>query len=275
MLPDAHNARVITGGPFGALPRFVATAVLGLLLLAGTARGAGSQLLYAAFNSDGSMRLNLGDGSPVGSIPPGAYTVIVNNNTVNDNFGDTHKVHLFGPGVDYSTVLTQEEETQAVWSVTFQPNSTYTFQDDYRPALIHVVFGTSATGTSSSSAAAVSTPSSSKAKSSGSVAKNSDIAGSAVVPFRGALAATIDATGRLTVTTKGKPVSTLKAGLYTWTVRDNSATRGFSIQKLKSSAIDLTGVAYKGTHVKTVNLKAGQWTFFSPSGKKNYFIVVA
>jgi hypothetical protein len=221
------------------------------------------------------MRLNLGDGSPVGSIPPGAYTVIVNNNTVNDNFGDTHKVHLFGPGVDYSTVLTQEEETQAVWSVTFQPNSTYTFQDDYRPALIHVVFGTSATSTSSSSSAAVSTPSSSKAKSSGSVAKNSDIAGSAVVPFRGALAATIDAAGKLTVTTKGKPVGTLRAGLYTWTVRDNSATRGFSIQKLKSSAIDLTGVAYKGTHVKTVNLKAGQWTFFSPSGKKNYFIVVA
>jgi hypothetical protein len=47
------------------------------------------------------------------------------------------------------------------------------------------------------------------------------------------------------------------------------------IQKLKSSAIDLTSVGYKGTHVKTVNLKAGQWTFFSPSGKKNYFIVVA
>ena len=45
------------------------------------------------------------------------------------------------------------------------------------------------------------------------------------------------------------------------------------IQKLKASAITLTGVAYKGTHVKTLNLKAGQWTFFSPSGTKNYFIV--
>jgi hypothetical protein len=266
---------VITGGPFGALPRIVAAAVLGLLMLAGTARGAGTQTLYASFNSDGSMRLNLGDGSVAAAIPPGAYTVIVNNNTVNQDFGDIHKVHLFGPGVDYNTVLTQEEETQAVWSVTFQPNSTYTFQDDYRPTLIHVVFRTSATGTSSSSSAEVSTPSSSKAKSSGSVAKNSDIAGSAIVPFRGTLAATIDAVGKLTLTTKGKPVGTIKAGLYTFTVHDNSARRGFSIQKLKSSAIDLTGVGYKGTHVKTVNLKAGQWTFFSPSGTKNYFIVVA
>jgi hypothetical protein len=48
------------------------------------------------------------------------------------------------------------------------------------------------------------------------------------------------------LTTKGKPVSTLKAGLYTFTVHDNSARRGFSIQKVKSGAIDLTGVGYKG-----------------------------
>jgi hypothetical protein len=75
------------------------------------------------------------------------------------------------------------------------------------------------------------------------------------------------------LTTKGKPVGNLKAGLYTFTVRDNSTKRGFSIQRLKSTEIDLTGVGYKGTHVKTVNLKAGQWMFFSPSGKKYYFIV--
>jgi hypothetical protein len=273
VLPDGHRARVITGGPFGALPHFVVAAILSLLIVVGAAHGAGS-LIYASFNSDGSMRLNLGDGSAVGAIPAGAYTVIVNNNTVNQDFGDTHKAHLFGPGVDYSSVLTQEEETQAVWSVTFQPNSTYTFQDDYRPTLIHVVFRTTATGTESSSSASVSTPSSSNTKSS-KVTTNSDLAGSAVVPFRGTLAATIDAAGRLRLTKKGKPVGTLKAGLYTFTVLDNSAKRGFVIQKLKSGAIDLTSVGYKGTHVKTVNLKAGQWTFFSPSGKKNYFIVVA
>lgn len=243
--------------------------------MAGAARGADTQVLYASFNSDGSMRLNLGDGSSVSAIPPGAYTVIVNNNTVGDNFGATHAMHLFGPGVDYSSVLTQEEETQAVWSVMFQPNSTYTFQDDYRPTLIHVVFRTTAAAPVATSQASVSTPSSATAKHSATVATNSDIAGSGVVPFRGTLTATVDAVGRLTLTIKGKSVATLKAGLYTFTVHDDSAKRGFSIQKLKSSAIDLTGLGYKGTHVKTVNLRAGQWTFFSPNGKKNYFIVVA
>ena len=61
--------------------------------------------------------------------------------------------------------------------------------------------------------------------------------------------------------------------MYTFTVVDKSATSGFAIQKLKANSLTLTGVAYKGTHVATINLKAGQWTFFSPSGTKNYFIV--
>ena len=48
-----------------------------------------------------------------------------------------------------------------------------------------------------------------------------------------------------------------------------------AIQKLKAKATTLTGVGYKGTHVASINLKPGQWTFFSPGGKKNYFIVAA
>ena len=79
--------------------------------------------------------------------------------------------------------------------------------------------------------------------------------------------------GKLALKTKGKSVNTLRAGLYTFTVVDQSAKRGFSIEKLKANAIALTGVGYKGTHIKTVNLKAGQWTFFSPGVPKTYFIV--
>jgi hypothetical protein len=262
------------GGPFGALPRFVATAVLGLLLLTGIARGAGSQVLYASFNSDGSMRLNLGDGSPAGAIPPGAYTVIVNNNTADDNFGDTHKVHLFGPGVDYSSVLTQEEETQAVWTVTFQPSSTYTFQDDYRPTLIHVVFRTTATGTGSSGPASVSTASTSTTKHSGSVTTNSSVVGSALLPSRGTLEGIVSASGRLSLTYKQKAVTSLKVGKYKVAVVDETAKSGFQLQRIHGSPTTVTSAAFVGKRSVTVGLKAGQWWFSPPGGKKNYFIVV-
>jgi hypothetical protein len=274
VLPSAYKARVVTGGPFGALPCFVATVALVLLLLSGAARGAGSQTLYASFNSDGSMRLNLGDGSPAGAIPPGPYTVIVNNSTVGDNFGDTHKVHLFGPGVDYSTVLTQEEETQAIWSVTFQPSSTYTFQDDYRPTVVHVVFATSAAGTGSSTPVVVSTPSSSTAKHSGSVSTNSDLAGSAVLQFRGRLTGVVSAARKLTLDYKGKAVATLRAGKYTVSVDDQSGKSGFQLQRIHAAPTTVTSAAFVGKKSVTVALKAGQWWFSTSGGTKSYFIVV-
>jgi hypothetical protein len=273
VLPNGYDARVIKGGPFGALPRFIAAVALSLLLLVGSARGAG-QVLYASFNADGSMRLNLGDGSSAGVIAPGAYTVVVNNNTADDNFGDTHKVHLSGPGVDYSAVLTQEEEAQAVWTVTFQPNASYTFQDDYRPTLIHVVFRTSAAGTASSSPASSTTSSSSTGKSSGSVATNSDIAGSALLPSRGTLGGVV-AAGRLSLSFKGKAVAKLKVGKYTLTVDDETAKSGFQLQRLRATPIIVTSAAFVGKRSVTVTLKFGRWWFSSAGGKRSYFFVVS
>src|SRR5262249_60230795 len=53
--------------------------------------------------------------------------------------------HLAGPGVDYRTDLNQGEQVQETWAVTFQPNATYTWQDDYRPALVSGSVRTSGT----------------------------------------------------------------------------------------------------------------------------------
>jgi hypothetical protein len=167
-------------------------------------------------------------------------------------------------------VLTLEEETQGVWSVTFQPNSTYTFQDDYRPALIHVVFRTTATASSSAS---VSTPSSTS-KSSGSVA-NSDVAGSGLVPLRGTLKGVVRATGKLSLTYGGKTVATLKAGRYAFVVDDQTAKRGFQLQRIAAAPITLTSAAYVGKKLVRVSLKPGQWWFFSSGGAKRSFMVAA
>jgi hypothetical protein len=272
VLPSGHDTHVRGGGPLGALPCLAVAFVLALVTFVGTSRAAG-QVLYASFNADGSMRLNLGDGSAVGVIPPGAYTVIVNNNTADDTFGDTHKMHLFGPGVEVSTVLTQEEEAQAVWTVTFQPNASYTFQDDYRSAFIHLVFRTSATSSPSSSTS--SSNSSSTGKSSGSVATNTDIAGSAVLPSRGTLAGVVGVSGKLSLSYKGKAVAKLKPGKYTVAVDDGTAKSGFELERLHGRPITITSAAFVGKKSITLALKVGRWWFFSTGGTKTAFFVVS
>jgi hypothetical protein len=258
-------------------------ACIGVLVLAGALGGQSSSAadlpsLFVFFQKDRTFALSLADGTSVGTssapgtvIPAGTYRV-----NVDDTAQAVMQFHLTGPGVELITNMTFGEDAAQTLVETFQPNSTYTFRDDYQPNVVRF-FSTSSTsissGGSGGGAPTASTPT--KSQSSGaSPVTSQDIVGSGVVSFRGTLAATVSAAGKLTLTTKGKPVSTLKAGLYTFTVHDNSPRRGFSIQKVKTGAIDLTGVGYKGIHVKTVNLKVGQWMFYSPAGTKQYFIVV-
>jgi hypothetical protein len=245
-----------------------------LPLVAATAGGTGadSQALYVTFHpSAPRITVTLAGGAAVGTtsgaptvIPPGVYSL-----SFDDSSGATGpKFDLNGPGVTVSEDMFYGEIQSATLAASFQPSSTYTWRNEETPNVIFTFVTSAGIGSTST----VTTPTSSGSKP-GTPAKS--IVGSGVVPFRGKLAATVDAAGKIALTTKGKPVNSLKAGLYTFTVVDKSAARGFAIQKLKAGAITLTGLAYKGTHVATINLRAGQWTFFSPSGKKSFFIVVA
>ena len=200
--------------------------------------------LTATFNPDGSMRLALGDGTSVGlpgtAIPPGPYLVVVNNNDSSDNFGDTHDFHLSGPGVDAEAVLTQQEESQWTWTVTFQPNATYTFQDDYRPTLVHIVFRTSSTAPASVSGTAPASAPPASGKSPAAVAKNPSVVGSAVAPdpFRGTLTALVGRAGSLSLARAGKNVTSLRAGRYRVVVTDMSAKSGFILQEIRKPRKD-------------------------------------
>jgi hypothetical protein len=239
-------------------------ALIATLVWVGGSQSAVSQLIYAYFDVDGGIQFRYADSSNVGStIPPGTYTINLNNNGA-DDLGVDHIYHLFGPGVDYKAA---NVDTQATFTATFQVGGTYTAQDDLNPKIHLTMLATNATPVGPAPTTTT-TPTTKTPK-----PTSSDIVGSGIVPFRGKLVATVNAAGKLGLTSKGKAVSTLKTGLYTFTVVDQSSKSGFEIQKLKAKPVTLTAISYKGTHVATINLKAGQWWYFSPSGKKNYFIV--
>ena len=61
-------------------------------------------------------------------------------------------------------------------------------------------------------------------------------------------------------------MSKLKAGRYKITVADNTRARSFVIKEKGHAAITVSGVSFVGTHSVTVNLTAGQWTFYSSAG---------
>jgi hypothetical protein len=239
------------------------------LICVGGSQAAVSQTIYAWFDVDGNLNLRYLDNSNVGStIPPGTYQVILNNNTA-DDYAVDHKFHVFGPGVNYSPPV---GAVQTTFSVTFQAGGSYTIQDDLDPAEHHqTVLATTAAGSATSGGGSTtSTTSSGSTK-----PTSSDIVGSAVVPFRGALDGIVFGNGNLSLTRLGKIVSTLKTGRYTFFVDDESNTRGFTVQQLNKQPVTITNAGFKGTHDVTIALKPGQWFFYSPGAKKKPFVVVS
>ena len=112
--------------------------------------------LNVVYNASGTISVTLPDGTPVGTpsapgtvIPPGTYSIVFNNKAE-----VVHMFHLAGPGVKLSTDLRPIGEdamcagitglySLQTYQETFLPNSTYVFQDDYQPNIIHGVFSTS------------------------------------------------------------------------------------------------------------------------------------
>jgi len=245
-----------------------------------SARAAVSQTIYAGFDADGNIKMSFADGTMIGTpnapgtvVPAGTYQVILNNNT-DDDLAVLHKFHLFGPGVDFSAGTS----VQTSATVTFQPNSTYVYQDDLHPD-IRDVFGTPGSGaTNSTSGGGSSGSSSGSTSSSGKSSSGGTQSAIGTViktdPFRGALAGTVSSTGKLTLSRNGKPVATIKSGRYTIAVQDQTPKAGFTVQEIRKQSVALTGVAFVGKHTVTVDLKAGQWMFYSSSARKNYFVVI-
>ena len=243
------------------------------LVWLGGAQAAVSQTIYAWFDVDGNLNFRYVDSSNVGgTIPPGTYQVILNNNTA-DDYAVDHKFHLFGPGIDYTP---PPGAVQTTFTVTFQAGGTYTIQDDLDPVGHHqVIVATTAGGAAGGASSPPAGSGSGSGSSGGKTPVSSDIVGSAITPFRGTLTAVVSATGKLSLSFKGRKVARLEAGRYTVRVDDRTARRGFDLQRIRTAPLALTTPAYVGRRTASVVLRAGQWWFFSPSGAKSYFIVVA
>ena len=233
----------------------VIAAVVALAAGGGVAR-AGFPSLFATYKTENCTFTFRNDaGKAVHSILPGYYQVVV---ATSGTYGDYYVsdqtglrackgfvgFRLTGPGVNLTTTLDDGDSSGQVLAATFKPGGTYTVQDD------HNVAGTKRTFT---------------------VARS----GSVTVALRGVLIATVSAKGQLALTRNDKVVSSLKQGKWTISVRDNSKTSGFTLQQLSKSPFTVTDGAFYGYRDVTIVLKPGQWTFYSPGGKKRTFRVVA
>jgi Copper binding proteins, plastocyanin/azurin family len=96
-------------------------AVVAALSLAGSASGQ-NPTLFATVGPGFSIRVADGAGNRITRIPPGTYTVNVND------LSSEHNFHLTGPGgLDMSTTV--EGTGTATWTITFQAGS-YHYQCD-------------------------------------------------------------------------------------------------------------------------------------------------
>lgn len=238
--------------------------------------------IVLTLNADETLEVTLDSGarlrtSTAGAvIPPGVYAAVVYS-AVPEFRDDYHMFHLTGPGVNLQTDLLAGDERAEPHTVTFLPNSTYVFQDDRNPQFGRIVFSTSGAGTAvaapSGGAPASSAGSSGDKTISQGVVKNSDVVGSEVERSQGSLSGGVSTTGKLTLTFKGKSVSSLKAGKYRIVILDETGKSSFTLQKLGKQAVKLSGLPFVGRKTVTVTLSPGQWMYYSSPAKKRFFIV--
>jgi hypothetical protein len=231
--------------------------------------------LYVVFRSDHTFAVSLANGATVGTtsgapsvIAAGTYQLFVDDTSDTDSLFD-----LAGPGVKLVTDMTHGEDSTASFVETFQPSSTYTYRDDNHPNVTWT-FATDA-GSSSSAGASTTSTGAPSGVNSAKPASSSDIVGSAILPFRGTLAAAVSAAGKLSLTYKGRSVQRLTAGRYTVSVIDHSRKSGFILERAGKRPISVTGTAFVGERAEALSITQGQWLFFTVGGPKHAFSVTA
>ena len=203
----------------------LAALVAGFLVTAPGAqsRSSVSLTLYVYFDFTNEISVRLADGTPVGTlngtptvIPAGYYTLAFEQ----PGCVQVPSFELQGPGVSVVDNLSGGEVTSATDPANLQPNSTYTWRNDYNKSVVYT-FTTSSTVLGTQSAQTNVSLGGSNNKASG----NSDIVGSAILPFRGTLTGGVSAAGKLTLAFKGKSVTTLMPSRYKIAVTDRGARR--------------------------------------------------
>ncbi len=148
-------------------------------------------------------------------------------------------------------------------TVTFSPGTTYMYQD------LNEMGSTFRTFETSGPAPPVATT-----QPSGPGVSSTSIVGSEA-PARplGTLRAALTSRGRLALTRRGKPVSRLIAGRYTFVVSDPNRRWGFRLVNAGKRTVTVTSSRFVGRRTVTVGLSAGRWTL-AGLGAATRFVVV-
>jgi hypothetical protein len=236
--------------------------------------------LYVNYTNQCTFTVVNDAGQQVTSLAPGRYELDISTPVMfrllapggpsgnpNDFTGCNGYIQfqMTGPGVSAASTLDNGCTSNAVVGTwTLQPSSTYTLVDLNQPAATKTTITTSATGTPQQ-------PTTSPYDAtSGKGTLSTDPVGSDVTPSpRGTLKGDLAANGKLTLTLKGKPVSTLQSGRYTFTIIDRDPKGGVMLHHVKVTprSTVLSGNAFIGEKTTTVLLGAGRWTISASAGK--------
>jgi len=251
--------------------------LVALVGAAGTRSAAILPTLYVNYTMDCTFTILDDNARPVSSVPPGQYQIDVRTplpfGTIPKNFSDMTacrgmpQFQLTGPGVSISTTLTSGCESDEAYPATLQPGATYIATDLNQPSVARATFSTTTSGT----AAKVTSPYTTQTSGKGTL--STDIVGSDV-RARGTLVAVLNAGGKVTLMSKGKPVSKLEPGRYTFAITDKDTKTGFGLLGPKTKKPQsLTGSGFVGRKSATVTLTTGRWTFLSGLAQIHFFTV--
>ena len=169
------------------------------------------------------------DGSPVTHLDPGTYEIVVRD------LSEFHNFHLSGPGVNESTGV--EETGPVTWTVTFR-DGRYSVVCDPHSSMLHREF-------------TVGTPPPPPPPK----------------PATPKLLATVGPKSTISLkSASGATLKTVKAGVYSITVRDRSKLHNFHL--VGKGVNRKSGLAGMGTLTWKVTLSAGQLRFFSDKSPK-------
>jgi hypothetical protein len=237
--------------------------------------------LYVTYALKCTFTMTDDSGKTVTSIPAGAYQVQV---STPGSFGGMDlsgisdltacmgaaDFQITGPGVNLHTSLNDGDGSQDVLQATFQPNASYVAVDNNNP-VTRTTFTTTA-----ASAGAGSTGSTGGTSSGGATTTTKTATPATPATLKGTLTGAVTAAGKATLTYKHKALTTLAPGLYKVTVNDKSKKVGLILQMQHGKTTTVSTGPGVGTKTVTVNLKAGQWFFYTAKGAtKSGFIVSA
>jgi hypothetical protein len=251
----------------------LATALAATAALAASAPAASlAGELEATYEMNCSFTLTK-DGRPLGTLEPGEYTVVVTTPVPFANpdqqpgivylpiCDGAARFSLTGPGVNLHSTVGDGNQVRAQYTVTLQPNATYTAADDKGPGLGRAVFSTSAATQDATPAPTATT----------GTGTRTGGAGPSPSPEKLDVSATPKGAVRLVL--GGKPVVRVHPGVYTLVLVDRSPKAGYVLRGPGGKVVHVTTARFTGRASKRVQLTAGRWLLLLGTAKASTLTV--